>query len=74
MMKLSQDNRELQLSPSVMVAAAVWKHREAGLLWETDYGSVGKGLLQAPYGGFNGRDSPCLSIPLIDCSSWKMDT
>jgi hypothetical protein len=30
-----------------------------------------RGLL--PTGGFDGRDSPCLSIPLTDCSSWKMD-
>jgi hypothetical protein len=26
-----------------------------------------------PITDLDGRNSPCLSIPFIDCSSWKMD-
>jgi hypothetical protein len=36
-------------------------------------GSTDEGLLHAPHGGFDGKDSPHLSIPFIECSSWKMD-
>ena len=32
-----------------------------------------KAFLHSPSKQFYGRDSPCLSIPFIDSSSWKMD-
>ena len=35
------------------------------------YSTVAKAFLHASHGGLNGRDSPRLFIPFIDCSLWK---